>query len=111
MIIHALILSFQITAIYILFQDGMLLAWLREWAETPIDESFIWLAKKAKKPNPLLTGKAWSKHWQKPVWGCVICMASVWTIIITWSFNIPLIFLVCGINVIIDKFINYEAAA
>lgn len=108
---QAIILSLQITAIYILFQDGMLLAWFREWAESYMDETCIFFSKKFVERNPVTAGMKMSKHLQKPVWGCVICMASVWTIIITWSFNVPLIFLVCGINVIIDKFINYEAAA
>lgn len=111
MIQHAIILSLQITAIYILFQEGMLLERLRGWIETLFDQMFIWLAKKTRQPDYEITGKQWSKHWIKPVFGCVICMSGIWTIILTWSINIPLIFVVCGINVIIDKFINYEGAA
>jgi hypothetical protein len=93
----------------------MLLAWLREWAENYIDRLFIFLADllqpESETKNAELTGKIWSKHWQKPLWSCVICMSGLWTIILTWSLNIPLIFLVCGINVLIDKIINYEGAA
>ena len=108
MLIHALILSLTITAIYILFQEGMLLGWFRVLAENKIDKVFISLAKKFKEQY-VISGKKWSKYIQKPIWGCLICMASVWTIILTWSVDVKLIFVVCGINVIIDKFINYEA--
>lgn len=108
MIIDALILSLQITAIYILFQEGMLLGWLRLWAEGYIDDACVFFCKKLKFQKPLPTGWKYSKYIQKPVWGCVICMASIWTIILTGSINIPEIFLVCGINVLIDKFLNYQ---
>lgn len=110
MIIHAIILSFQITAIYILFQEGMLLERLRSFIERIVDAVCIFFAKKFVKGNPLAAGMKASKYLLKPIFGCVICMASVWTIILTWSFNLPLILLVCGINVLIDKIINYEAA-
>lgn len=111
MLIQAIILSLIITAIYILFQEGMLLGWFRIGVENKVDESCIWLAKKFKKENPVLTGKKWSKYIQKPLWGCLICMASIWTVVLTGAIDVKLIFIVCGINVIIDKFINYEAAA
>lgn len=111
MLLHALILSLKITTIYILFQEGMLLGWFRDKVEYWIDRRCIRLAKKFEKESPLLSGKKWSKYCQKPIWGCLICMAGIWTIILTWSIDLELIFVVCGINVIIDKFINYEAAA
>ena len=93
MIIQAIILSLQITAIYIVFQQGMFLGWFR-----------IWTANRLEK----LLDKKISRYIQKPVWDCLMCMSSVWTIALTRSFNIELILLVCGINSLIDKFLDYE---
>ncbi len=93
MIIHAIILSLQITAIHVLFLDGMLLAPLRIKMANMIDKAF---------------GKAKSRMIQKPLWDCLACMASVWTIILTQSFDIGLILIVCGINALISKILDYE---
>jgi 4-hydroxybenzoate polyprenyltransferase len=35
-------------------------------------------------------------------------MGSLWTIILTWSFNIPLMLAVCGLNAIINYFVDDE---
>ena len=86
----------------------MLLHWLRVIIENIMDKVCIFFSKMFKVKSPLITGKKASKHLLKPVFSCVICMSGIWTIILTWSFNFPLIFVVCGINVLIDKFINYE---
>lgn len=108
MIIQAIILSLQITAIYIVFQQGMLLGWLRIGAANLLDDSFGFCCKKMNIDSPLLTGKKLSLYIQKPLWECLMCMSSVWTIVLTHSFNIKLILLVCGINSLIDKFLDYE---
>lgn len=79
-----------------LFQEGMLLGWLRVEVANYLDERL---------------GAKRSLFVQKPLWECIICMASIWTIILTLSINIPLIFVVCGINTLIDKFINYEGVS
>lgn len=102
-IILALKLSLQITAIHVIFIQGELLGWLRIWAANNIDEACINTCKKLKLEKPVTRGKAASEYIQKPMWGCVKCMASIWTILLTNSINIPLIFIVCGINVLIDK--------
>ena len=43
----------------------------------------------------------------KPLFTCLPCMASVWSIIITMTINIPLILCVCGLNAIIDSIISF----
>jgi len=108
MLQHAIILSLQITAIYVVLQQGMLLGWLRIGIENKLDDVCIFFSKKLKKSQPLSSGKQTSKFFQKPVWGCLTCMGSLWTIILTWSFNLPLILVVCGINALIDKFLDYD---
>jgi hypothetical protein len=91
MILQALILSIQITAIYTLFQQGMLLGWFRIMCANKIDRWF---------------GLKWSRYIQKPVFDCLPCMASVWTIFLTNGFDIKLILTVCGINVLINKILD-----
>lgn len=95
MIERAIILSLTITAIYMLFQQGMLLGWFRIMIANLFDR---------------LLDKNWSRYLQKPLWDCLTCMSSVWTIVLTLSFNWKLILLVCGINTLIDKFLNYETS-
>jgi len=87
MIEKAIILSLQITAIYIVFQHGMLLGWFRIMVANAFDRMF---------------GKKWSKYWQKPFWSCLPCMSMFWTIILTRDFNINLILVVCGLNTLIS---------
>lgn len=91
MIIEALILSLQITAIYIVFQQGMFLGWFRIGMANVFDKVF---------------GKKMSRYAQKPIWDCLPCMASVWTIILMWKVDVRMILLVCGMNVIINKILD-----
>lgn len=91
MIEHAIILSLEITALYILFQQGMLLGWFRIIMASLFDGVF---------------GLQWSRYLQKPIWDCLACMASIWTIILTLDFDLKLIMIVCGINTIISKFLD-----
>lgn len=93
MIAQAAILSLQITAIYIVFQQGMFLGWLRIAMANVFDK---------------LLGKKRSRYFQKPLFDCLPCMASVWTIILMWHFDVRMILAVCGLNIIIDKFLDYE---
>jgi hypothetical protein len=93
MIERAVILSLQITAIYMLFQEGMILGWLRIKVANALDRRF---------------GLVSSKYIQKPVWDCLTCMAGIWTIVLTLSFNWKLILAVCGMNSLIDKLLSYE---
>jgi len=92
-IITAIILSLQITAIYIVFQQGMVLGWFRIMVANMMD----WLL-----------GNIKSRYIQKPLWDCLPCMASVWTVILMWKIDVGMILIVCGINVIINKFLDYE---
>lgn len=88
MIEKAIIISLQITAIYILFQQGNLLGNVRIGIAN-------WLDKKFTKQYSILI--------QKPLFECLCCMSSVWTILITFTIDIGLMLLVCGINCIIYK--------
>lgn len=108
MITNAIILSLQITAIYIVFEKTMLLGWFKGPVATAIDDGCIFFFEKIKASETLMKGKRLSRYIQKPLWDCLPCMASVWTIFLTWSFDIRLILIVCGINILIDKFINDE---
>lgn len=90
MLYEAFILSIQIIAIHVCFMEGMILGWFRISTANMLD----WLV-----------GKRWSKIIQKPLWDCFTCMASLWVIVLTFSFDIKLILLVAGLNFIIDKII------
>jgi hypothetical protein len=99
MIELALILSLQITAIYVCFQEGMLLGWLRIFLANWLDKYL---------------GSKISRYVQKPIWDCLPCMASVWTLLLALRYIrepdiiMALILIVCGINVLIDKILDYE---
>ncbi len=88
MIIQALILSLQITAIHICFSEGNIFSFIRVWFANRLDNAL---------------GKKRSKYVQQPLWGCPVCMASFWTIALTMNFNLWLILCVCGFNVIISR--------
>lgn len=103
MIVQAIILSLQITAIYTLFQQGMLLGKVRIGFANIIDKAF---------------GLRASRVIQKPLFDCLICMSGIWTVLLTLqvdqpfiTIDLPLILTVCGINVLIDKIISYEGEA
>lgn len=93
MILHALKTSLIITAIYMVFQEGMILGWFRIMMANICDKYL---------------GKKRSLYLQKPVWGCLTCMSGIWTVLLSLRIDIPLIFIVCGLCAIIDKFLNDE---
>lgn len=93
MIIQAIILSLQITAIWVLFAPGNLLYPLRVAIANKLDK---WMGKK----NSIIA--------QKPLFDCLCCMSSVWTILLTLSIDIPLMLVVCGINCIIFNMLINE---
>ncbi len=93
MLAAAGVISLKILSIHLLFQQGMLLGWFRIGAANMFD----WLM-----------GPKVSRYVQKPLWDCLPCMSSVWTIIFTLSFDINLMLVVCGINFIIDQFTQDE---
>jgi hypothetical protein len=90
MIEKVVILSLMITAVYTLFQEGNLLSPVRIWGANILDRSF---------------GLKWSRYIQKPLWDCLPCMASVWGILLSWSFDVRLLLAVCGVNVIVSRFV------
>lgn len=91
MIDQAIILSLEITAIYVVFQQGMILGWFRIIVANLFDRAF---------------GLQWSRYIQKPLWDCLACMSLLWTVLLTQGFDLKLILVVCGINTIIDKFLD-----
>lgn len=88
-----IITSLIITAIHIAFKPGNVLSFLRVWIANGLD---------------IIVGMKWSKYVQKPLWDCLPCMASVWTVVITGRFDVILICAVCGLNVIIGRLIERE---
>jgi len=93
MLMNAFIISIQIIAVHLCFKQGEIFGEVRIATANLLD----WLF-----------GKSMSIYIQKPMWNCVVCMASIWTIILSWSFDIHLILLVCGINYFLDKFIPVD---
>jgi hypothetical protein len=94
MLLQAIQISLIILAIHALYWEGMLLYRFR------YDASPSWV--------------------RKPLYECLICMSSVWTIVCCLYMNfwghinhfadlsiIPLMLMVCGINVILDSVIYY----
>ena len=89
---HALYVSLIITGFYIACQSGYVLEYPKGWIQTLLDKVF---------------GK-YSKYIQKPLFGCMLCMSSVWTISLSlvfgWFtlFELPFaILIVCAINALI----------
>jgi hypothetical protein len=82
----------MITGIWISFQEGNIFSFIR-----------VLIANFLDKWNPKL-----SKYIQKPLWDCMPCMGSFWTIVLSWSFNIPLILAVVGALVVICNVIHSE---
>lgn len=90
---HIVILSLIITANYKLFADGNALSGMRVWFANQLDST---------------VGRRWSRIIQKPLWDCLPCMASFWTIVLTLSFNVPLMLAVCGLNTIIERWLSED---
>lgn len=93
MITEALYISLQILALHILFRQGNLLFPVRRVTANILDRYI---------------GVRYSRYVQKPLWDCLPCMASVWTIALTLSFDIPLILAVCGCNTLLELIIPAE---
>jgi hypothetical protein len=103
---QACILSMKITGIYMACREGMIFGNLKARLATFFDWIF---------------GLKMSKIVQKPLWDCLICMSSFWTIIMYarvtdysgfYSIDlidlVEMILVVCGINAIIDKLIEHD---
>lgn len=87
----SIVFSLIITAIHISFWQGMIFGIFR------VD----------------VLDKICPKILRKPLYECLPCMASIWTIVLSIAFGIlsikpiVLILIVCGINALIDSFLNY----
>lgn len=91
MIEKIIIVSLIITGLHFAFMQGNVLSPVRVWCANRLD---AWI------------GQKWSKYVQKPLWGCMPCMASVWGLILC-GVNIPAILAVCGLNVIISQSLTF----
>ncbi|MDR1594641.1 MAG: hypothetical protein LBS43_09210 [Prevotellaceae bacterium] len=89
-------ISLMITAIYVCCQDGMIFSEIRIFAQNQLDRLF---------------GR-WSDIVQKPLFGCMTCMSSVWGLTGCVALGVPAaewvftILQVCGLNVVISSVIN-----
>jgi hypothetical protein len=87
MIEKIIIVSLVITGLHFAFMQGNVLSPVRVWCANRLDAWF---------------GQKWSKYIQKPLWGCMPCMASIWGLILCGVHLMPIL-AVCGLNVIISQ--------
>lgn len=106
LLLRAAVLSLTVTAIYVLFREGMFLGRLKKLGNALIEHLVCSVMGSAAKTY--VDRKRWATYIQKPVWGCLSCMASLWTILLTWSFDIKLILVVCGLNAIIGNILSED---
>ena len=93
------VFSLIITGIYTSFQEGNIFSFIRVFYANIFDKAF---------------GRKASRYIQKPLWDCLPCMGSIWTILlswivtenVTWRIDVLLILAVCGLNLIIDRIID-----
>jgi len=96
-ILTALNISLCILAVYACTREGMILERPRAAVQTFLDR---------------VCGYSLSEWLQKPLFGCLVCMASLWTLVLSPVFSvklwdIPIMALtVCGINYVLWKFIG-----
>jgi hypothetical protein len=88
-----LTIALIITGIHVCFLQGNVLSWLRVWCACKLDRAL---------------GLKWSRYVQKPLWDCLPCMGSFWTLLITWSVDIVLMLAVCGLLAIIERTIAQD---
>jgi G:T-mismatch repair DNA endonuclease (very short patch repair protein) len=90
MIETVICLALIITAIHVCFWQGNILGFARIWTANQLDKYL---------------GIKWSRYVQKPLWDCLPCMSSVWTIVIAWEVDVLMILAVCGAMIFIDQII------
>lgn len=94
----ALNISLCILAVHACTWDGMVLERPRAAVQTLLDK---------------LVGVERSEWLQKPLFGCLTCMASVWGVFGCITFSVPLldwpitILTVCGINTLFSTLLRY----
>lgn len=100
--------ALQITAIHVLFWEGMLLHKLAQWLSAPrtVDSKYVGSIIQVHRPR--------AAQWiTKPLFECLTCMSSFWGLLY-WFANgnalsmqlIPYLLTLCGINAIIDIYIG-----
>jgi hypothetical protein len=67
-----MIITLMNVAVHAAFWEGMIFGWFRISVANTADQLF---------------GKKWSIILQKPIWDCLTCMASIWTLI--WVMIFP----------------------
>ena len=90
-ILTSLVITLQILAIHVCFWDGNIFSWFKVLLANEFDRAF---------------GVKASKYVQKPLFSCLTCMSGIWTIILSWSFNVSMILIVCGMCALIDMIIG-----
>ncbi|MEX6689211.1 hypothetical protein QTN47_17005 [Danxiaibacter flavus] len=65
LLLYSLIIVLKNTTAYMLFKQGMLLGRIRIASANFLDKIFDWKT---------------SRVVQKPLWDCLICMSSIWTV-------------------------------
>lgn len=106
MILIALQISLIITAIYSTTMDGMIFHPIRATIKTILDK---------------VVGQELSEIISKPLFDCLTCMSSFWTLVLMWFYIdistyslydsvyvLLLMLTVCGINSIINHFVSHE---
>lgn len=103
MILIALKISLIITAIYSVTREGMIAHPIRTRIKTFLDKKI---------------GQQVSEIITKPLFECLVCMSSFWTLVLMWFwidvsiyssvYVLLLILTVSGINSIINHFIKHE---
>lgn len=107
MILQAFEISLMITAIYASTREGMIFYSIRTKTETILDK---------------IIGEKASGIISKPLFECLVCMSSIWTLILFYIFwdgyfislidalryLANLILIVCGINALISIIISKE---
>jgi hypothetical protein len=97
--IEAIKISLMITAIYACCGDGMVFAEIRIAVQNFLDKRL---------------GNGVSDIVQKPLFGCLTCMSSVWGIAGCIALGVPVsewvftVLQVCGLNVIISRLLLYK---
>lgn len=87
MIADLIVTSFAITGIHVAFWQGNICFPFRRLVANGLDRHI---------------GKKGSRLVQKPLWDCLPCMSSVWTIVLSWEVNVIMILAVCGCLAILE---------
>jgi hypothetical protein len=97
--IDALKISLMITAIYACCQDGMVFAEIRIFIQNKLDKLF---------------DSRVSEIIQKPLFGCLACMSSVWGVTGCIALGVPVsewvftVLQICGLNAIISRLLSFR---